>query len=65
MTDRSRLPTEPGVPLLETARFTMRALERGDAAALLPTLGDEAQCLYLTREAFESEQELWGWLADP
>ena len=65
MTDRSRLPTEPGVPLLETARFTMRPLERGDAAALLPTLGHEAQCRYLTRAAFGSEEELWGWLADP
>lgn len=50
---------------LKTSRFTMRALERGDAAALLPTLSDDAQCLYLTRPAFASEEELWGWLADP
>lgn len=50
---------------LATARFRLRALRRSDAAALLPTLGDEAQCLYLTRPAFVSEEELWGWLADP
>ncbi|MEO9462652.1 MAG: GNAT family protein [Marinomonas sp.] len=50
---------------LTTARFTMRPLQRSDAAALLPTLGDEAQCLYLTRPAFADEEELWGWLADP
>ena len=50
---------------LTTARFTLRALRRSDAAALLPTLGDEAQCLYLTRPAFTSEDELWDWLADP
>lgn len=65
MTDRSRPPIEPAVPTLKTARFTMRPLERGDAAALLPTLGDEAQCRYLTRAAFGSEEDLWGWLADP
>ncbi|NCP23634.1 MAG: GNAT family N-acetyltransferase [Erythrobacter sp.] len=65
MADRSRLPAKLAVPVLETARFTMRPLGRGDAAALLPTLGDEAQCRYLTRAAFGSEEELWGWLADP
>ena len=52
-------------PTLTTERFTMRPLQRSDAAALLPTLGDEGQCRYLTRPAFESEEELWGWLADP
>ncbi len=53
------------VPTLHTKRFTLRPLRREDAAALLPTLSDEAQCLYLTRPAFASEEELWGWLADP
>ena len=65
MIDPPRLPAKPAVPLLETARFTMRPRERGDAAALLRTLGDEAQCRYLTRAAFGSERELWGWLAYP
>ncbi len=50
---------------LATERFSLRALRRSDAAARLPTLGDEAQCRYLTRPAFTSEDELWGWLADP
>ena len=53
------------VSTLQTARFTLRPMRREDAAALFPTLSDEAQCLYLTRPAFSSEQELWGWLADP
>ncbi len=53
------------VPVLTTQRFTLRPLERGDAAALYPTLSDEAQCRYLTRPAFTSEEELWGWLAAP
>ena len=52
-------------PILTTQRFTLRPLQRSDAAALFPTLSDEAQCLYLTREAFASEEELWGWLAEP
>ncbi|MBX7541769.1 GNAT family N-acetyltransferase [Qipengyuania sphaerica] len=43
----------------------MRPLRRSDAAALLPTLSDEGQCRYLTRPLFESEEELWGWLAEP
>ena len=43
----------------------MRPLRRSDAAALLPTLGDEAQCLYLSRPAFASEEEIWDWLAEP
>ncbi len=50
---------------LTTTRFRLRALQRSDAAALLPTLSDDAQCLYLTRPAFADEEELWGWLADP
>ena len=53
------------VPTLITKRFVMRPLERGDAAALLPTLSNAEQCLYLSREAFASEEELWGWLAEP
>ncbi|MGB3472552.1 MAG: GNAT family protein [Erythrobacter sp.] len=53
------------VPTLTTPRFTMRPLRRSDTAALLTTLGDQQQCLYLTRPAFASEEELWGWLADP
>ena len=53
------------VPTLRTERFHLRPLMRADAAALLPTLGDEVQCRFLTRPAFESEEELWGWLADP
>ncbi|MHA7818740.1 MAG: GNAT family N-acetyltransferase [Erythrobacter sp.] len=53
------------VSTLSTARFTLRPLKREDAAALFPTLSDEAQCLYLTRPAFASEEELWGWLAEP
>ncbi|MEM7666162.1 MAG: GNAT family protein [Pseudomonadota bacterium] len=53
------------VPTLKTERFTLRPLRRSDAAALLPSLSDPAQCLYLTRPAFKSEDELWSWLADP
>lgn len=53
------------IPTLATPRFTLRPLRRTDAAALFPTLSDEAQCRYLTREAFASEEELWSWLADP
>ncbi|TRD12305.1 GNAT family N-acetyltransferase [Erythrobacter insulae] len=50
---------------LTTRRFTLRPLERADAAALYPTLSDPSQCTYLSREAFASEEELWAWLADP
>ena len=53
------------VPILTTERFTLRPLQRSDAAALFPTLSDDEQCRYLTRPAFESEEELWGWLAEP
>ncbi len=53
------------VPTLETERFIMRPLQRGDETALFATLGDPEQCLYLTRPAFASEAELWGWLAEP
>ena len=52
-------------PILATPRFTLRPLKRADAAALFPTLSDPGQCLYLSRAAFASEEELWGWLADP
>lgn len=53
------------VPTLTTARFTLRPLQRGDEQALFPTLSDAEQCRYLTRPAFASPGELWGWLADP
>ena len=53
------------VATLTTARFTLRPLREGDAAALFPTLSDEAQCRYLTRPVFDSVEELWGWLSDP
>lgn len=53
------------VTTLHTQRFTLRPLRRADAAALFPTLSDPAQCLYLTRPAFATEEELWGWLAEP
>ena len=53
------------IPILRTPRFTLRPLERADAEALFPTLSDEAQCLYLSRAGFATEEELWGWLADP
>jgi len=52
-------------PDIETNRFTMRKLVRADAAALLPTLGNEEQCRYLSRPHFESEDELAHWLTDP
>lgn len=53
------------IKVLTTPRFTMRPLQRGDEAALFPTLSDEAQCLYLSHPPFESEEQLWDWLADP
>ncbi|QFT78286.1 GNAT family N-acetyltransferase [Erythrobacter sp. THAF29] len=43
----------------------MRPLQRGDEKALFPTLSDKHQCLYLSRPAFETEDELWDWLSDP
>ena len=55
----------PSVPTLHSERFRLRPLVRDDARALFPTLGDPQQCLYLTRPAFGSEEELWGWLAEP
>lgn len=53
------------VSIIQTKRFALRPLRREDAAALLPTLSDPAQCRYLPRPAFASEDELWGWLAEP
>ena len=53
------------LPVLQTERFTLRPLRAGDEQALFPTLSDEAQCLYLSRPAFTSPEELWGWLAAP
>ncbi|MEE4153751.1 MAG: GNAT family N-acetyltransferase [Erythrobacter sp.] len=59
------MATLASVPLLITPRFALRPLERSDAAALLPTLGDPAQCRYLSRGAFADDAELWDWLAAP
>lgn len=53
------------VPRLATVRFDLRPLGRADAAALLPTLSDPAQCRFLSRPAFADEDQLWAWLADP
>lgn len=53
------------VPTITTARFTMRSLKRGDEVAMFPTMADEQQAQYLTRPAFESEEELWCWFAEP
>ena len=53
------------LPAIETERFTLRPLVRGDAAALYPTLSDEAQCRYLSRPHFGSVEELADWLTDP
>lgn len=50
---------------LSTVRFTLRPLQESDCAALYSTLSDTDQCRFLTRPAFASEEELWGWLADP
>ena len=53
------------VPTLTTDRFTLRPLRRADTHALFPTFADAGQCRFLSRERFASEEELWGWLADP
>ena len=53
------------LPALQTERFTLRPLRAGDEQALFPTLSDGVQCLYLSRSAFASPEELWGWLSDP
>lgn len=51
--------------IMETERFTLRPLVRGDARALFTTLADEAQCRYLSRDAFANVEELASWLVDP
>ena len=51
-------------PIIQTDRFTLRPLRPSDADALFPTLSDPEQCLYLTRPAFPSREDLWSWLAD-
>lgn len=53
------------VPTLRTARYTLRALQRGDEVALFPTLSDPDQCAYLSHPPFDTPEQLWGWLADP
>lgn len=60
-----RISRVADLPVLSTARFTLRPLQREDTGALLTTLGDPEQCRFLTRPAFGSESELWDWLADP
>ncbi len=57
--------TDPATPVLNTERFVLRPIEPADAAALFPTLSDEAQCRYLTRAAFATIKELEAWLFDP
>ncbi|MEL6878521.1 MAG: GNAT family protein [Pseudomonadota bacterium] len=52
-------------PTLKTPRFTLRPLKPTDCAALFPTFADKQQNLYMSRAEFTSEEELWGWLADP
>ena len=52
-------------PVLETTRFTLRPIERSDAAALFPTLSDEDQCRYLLQGAFPTLAALEAWLFDP
>jgi len=59
-----RFPTTP-TPVITTERTTLRPIVREDAAALFPTLSDEANCRYLSRGAFADEQELAGWLLHP
>ncbi|QYJ06469.1 GNAT family N-acetyltransferase [Qipengyuania flava] len=55
----------PAPDTFSTERFALRPLQRADAAALMGTLGDAGQCRFLSRAEFTSEEELWGWLADP
>lgn len=50
---------------IETDRFHLRPLVRGDAGGLFGTLSNEAQCRYLSRGAFKTEEELGDWLTDP
>lgn len=52
-------------PTLRTARFTLRAIERGDAQALFPTLSDPAQCRFLMQDAFADIGQLEEWLFAP
>ncbi|MEL7197497.1 MAG: GNAT family protein [Pseudomonadota bacterium] len=53
------------VPSITTPRFTMRPLQKGDEAALFPTLSDTEQCRYLSHPPFKDEEQLWDWLAAP
>lgn len=52
-------------PLIETEKFTLRALTRDDAGTLFQTLSDNEQCRHHSRGAFLDEQELADWLTDP
>ncbi len=51
-------------PTLQTDRFTLRPVERGDAAALFPSFSDEGVMRYWSRPPFKSEEELADWLMD-
>jgi RimJ/RimL family protein N-acetyltransferase len=51
--------------VINTARTTLRPILRDDAAALFPTLSDEAHCRYSSRGAFADEEDLADWLVDP
>ncbi|WP_345719297.1 GNAT family protein [Qipengyuania aestuarii] len=53
------------VPIIRTERFKLRPLIYTDTKALYPTFADDVQCRYLSRPAFESEDALWEWLAEP
>ncbi len=57
--------TEKPTPTLKTSRLTLRPLKRADCAALFPTFAEPQQNLYMSRAEFSSEEELWGWLAEP
>lgn len=52
-------------PTLETERFILRQLVRDDAPAFFPTLSSDHHCKYMTRAAFQTLEELEGWLLDP
>lgn len=66
MSERDHEAASPvRTPIIHTRRFTLRPLVSGDASALFATLSNEAQCRFLSRSAFTSEQELADWLLDP
>jgi RimJ/RimL family protein N-acetyltransferase len=50
------------LPVLETRRFRMRAIDPQDVDAFWPTFSDDAQMRYMTRAAFATREELADWL---